>query len=166
MHDNSRQLRSFLRILVVGTSMVVFAFSLANHGFSVANELQPDWPGYSILLYGWMGISVGVVSWLANPALFTSWLMMSFRKTRDYAVIPAFIAMCFAFSFMLYHDLPDGAGGTSAIGNVGPGYWIWNTSIAIMLVGSVYIGLMTLEARQHGTSSSQSGRHKSTGRAS
>src|SRR5262245_46591480 len=101
MLENSRQLRSFLSMVFVATSVAVFAVSLANDSFYVSTDAPWDWkPSYLVFMYGWMGMHLGVFNWLANPLLFASWWMTLYRPTRDLAVVPAIAALCFSLGFL------------------------------------------------------------------
>ncbi len=166
MLDNSRQVRSFLSMVFVATSVAVFAVSLPNDSFYVSTETPWEWkPSYLIVLYGWMAMHLGVFNWLANPLLLASWWMMLYRPTRDLAVVPAIAALGLSMGFLLYEAFPSTTGGTAArITGHGPGYWLWSTSIGIMVLGSGMISLLTLEAKWQSEPSGQRGRQKSRDR--
>jgi hypothetical protein len=153
-------------MVFVATSVVVFAISLPNDSFYVLTEDPWEWkPSYLIVLYGWMAMHLGVFNWLANPLLFASWWMMLYRPTRDFAVVPAIAALGLSMGFLLYTTFPSSTGGSAArITGHGPGYWLWNTSIWIMVLGSGLITLLTLEARWQSATNSKNRRQRSKGR--
>ena len=87
-------------------------------------------------------VVAGFVAWFANPAVFISWVLIWFRPTRPAALLCAISALCLSLSFMLRNDYPMGAV-MERITGYGDGYWLWNASIATMVLGTLTVSLFT-----------------------
>ena len=128
-----------LQAIFVGTSVVLFAFSLVHDGFYTEVLGNPFvWtPGWWLLMIGWGALYDGVVAWLANPAIVASWVMIWFPQARTLAAVFGLIALCCALSFMLQSDvITNEGGGRSVITGYGTGYWLWTASIGAMALWS------------------------------
>jgi hypothetical protein len=118
-------------------SLITFAGSLALPAF------YTDWnsariPGVSLLLCGCLGLLVANVAWLANPALILSWILLRKADSPLAPLLFAVMALPCALSFLLQKKIMmDEAGHYGNIIGYGPGYWLWITSILLVIVASV-----------------------------
>ncbi|MFO0936732.1 MAG: hypothetical protein U0798_09495 [Gemmataceae bacterium] len=140
---NSWSILGIVRWAFLALSIFVFLLSRPFDGFYTDDRIppRPSGPGMWLLLLGWLGVLDGIPAWLANPALLITWLTMGFRIIRFLALACSLVALGFALSFLLNHDIMQNEGGarTNIVG-YGPGYVIWITSMVIALFGCL-IGL-------------------------
>ena len=130
--------------LFVATSVALFISSLSHEGFYTDRAGTPgsSGSGAGLLALGWVMLLQGFVAWFANPAVFFSWVAIWFRSNRPAALICAISALCLSLSFMLRNDYPMGAV-MERITGYGDGYWLWNASIATMVLGTLIVSLFT-----------------------
>lgn len=91
-------------------------------------------------LLGWFAMFSGGagISWIANPLLFISWFTL--KKNIQTAVLLSAIATLSSLSFLLFDRIGTSESGHSQqILVYKAGYWIWLSSCATTLVGSVIL---------------------------
>ena len=145
---NEEQLPIYgMAVLFVTASVILFACSLPQDGFYTRQLGRADacGPCWGLLLFGWLGVFTGIPAWLANPAIFWSWLLIWFRRTRGVSLACAVAALCFSLSFMLHDEfLANEAGGRTHITGYATGYWLWNASIGLMVLGALIVYVFTI----------------------
>ena len=95
--------------------------------------------GFVAFLFGTLGIFVGgaYITWFANPFLILSWLFIG--KRPWVSLVLSSFSLAIAFSFLTYDEIMiKEAGHYGKIVGYALGYWLWITSIAIMLLGSLF----------------------------
>jgi hypothetical protein len=92
---------------------------------------------YEVLEAGALGIFKGYIEWFANPLLLWSWLASYFNRPRA-SGLTALIAFGFALIFLCRHELVWSTEShvTAQILGTGPGYWLWLTSILMMVIAN------------------------------
>ena len=125
---------------ILTASVLAFAAALAGDGFTIDGPNPRAWAnGAGLLAAGWLGLFDGKPAWLANPALLASWL--AFHHARPgWAALAAAAALALMLSFLAASSIAsDEAGTRAAITGLGPGYWSWLASAAIMLLGAAVV---------------------------
>jgi len=119
-------------------SVILFCISLTQDCFCTTKEC---WGSLSTFFYGIFGLFTGGVAltWLANPILFASWIIMFVNnKSIKLPLIGGLISTMLSISFLLFDKIMhDEAGNYVDIISYKSGYWIWVTSILIVLIGNI-----------------------------
>jgi hypothetical protein len=119
-------------------SIVLFAISLTQKAFCIGNTSCDDTlPGWLDLLFGAIGVLLGGVylSWLANPFIFLSWI---FLKRIKYSLAFSLLAVITSGSFLLFSEIKNfETGDYDKITHYHTGYWIWLSSMVVMLTGNI-----------------------------
>jgi hypothetical protein len=137
MMSRSFQSRRVTSVFITA-SILLFLASLTQNGFYIDRKDNPEaWsPCFGLLLIGWIAVPLGIPAWLANPAIFLAWICGLFGWKQS-AVVSCAFALVFSLSFIFCERiLTDEGGGESGITGYGIGYWLWNASIAVALLGS------------------------------
>lgn len=97
--------------------------------------------GLGATLFGWLGILVGgkgiYLVWFANP-LFIIGLIMN-KKSPTSALILSIIACILSLAFLLGGEvLINEAGHVAQISTLQIGYWLWLTSMVLLVAASFY----------------------------
>lgn len=139
-----RASRVSFRTVLVAVSGIVFLASLTQDGFYIDRADADAWANcFGLLLVGWLGMFDGVFAWLANPMLVLAWAAIWFPRLRFASLIGALIALLFALSFLLHHDImANEAGGRAAITGYGWGYWLWIGSMLVMACGGAVVAVI------------------------
>ncbi len=90
------------------------------------------------LMFGMFGVLFGGAgfSWLANPALIMAWASAGAKK--NYCLFYSLCATFFALIFLSFDKIPlDEGGGLKDITSLGIGYYLWTSSMLVMLIGSL-----------------------------
>ena len=122
--------------------------------------------GLIILVVGWIGVPLGGanVTWLANPFLAVAWITLVVAWATSLsprALVVCFAALAFSFassalavifsaSFPSFAQVTIGTSGRSnAISHLHIGYWLWLSSMIVMLVGnSIQLIVLGVQALQ------------------
>ncbi|HTL27841.1 MAG TPA: hypothetical protein VL282_01410 [Tepidisphaeraceae bacterium] len=131
-------MRPNLQKIFVGASVLLFIVSLTQIGFYTEGGDEPSAPRcFGLLLVGWLALFERIFAWLANPALIATWVLLFTRRPRSGAIC-AIVSLALSLSFLLHrHITLSESGNVSRIVGYGPGYWLWVSSIATVLIGSV-----------------------------
>ncbi len=124
---------ALMKIIVV-FSILLFIISLTQKTYCLDGSYSAR--GFLNLLIGWLGVlsSNGSKAWLANPFLLASWFL-AFRKPK-WALALSSIAFVFAIRFYFQDTLiKNEAGMIGKITDYKAGYWLWVSSISVLLVG-------------------------------
>ena len=132
--------------IVTLASLIVFAASLTQKGFSTAGEHPGDWsPGLYLLLIGPLGLLDGIFEWFANPFLLWAWIFSLIGKHKialPLAVLATALIVAFLFrQTVIVSEAPTYA----KITGYAAGYWLWLTSAALAVV-SALTGIFTRAA--------------------
>jgi hypothetical protein len=119
-------------------SIIVFILSLTQNTYCTSSSNSSDeLPGWFALLIGIIGVCFGgaCLSWLANPFILVSWIIV---KNVKYSFIFSLLAAISSGSFLLFNKvIVDEAGNYAEITNYKIGYWLWLSSMIIMLIGNI-----------------------------
>jgi hypothetical protein len=119
-------------------SIIVFILSLTQNTYCTSSsDFCDDSPGWLVLLIGIIGVFVGgaCLSWLANPFILVSWIIF---KDIKYSFIFSLLAVISSGSFLLFNQvIVDEAGNYAEITSYKIGYWLWFSSMIIMLIGNI-----------------------------
>jgi hypothetical protein len=118
-------------------SIIVFVISLTQNTYCTSSGSCEDSPGWLVLLIGTVGVIFGgaCLSWLANPFIIFSWI---FFKKIKYSFIFSLLAVIDSASFLLFSKIiSDEAGNYSEIIHHHTGYWLWLSSMFVMLMGNI-----------------------------
>jgi len=122
----------------LSVSIIIFIISLTQDAYCTSNSSScDDSPGWLVLLIGTIGVIFGgaCVSWLANPFILLSWII--FKKVK-YSFVCSLLAVIFSASFLLFNKIvSDEAGNYSEIVHYHTGYWLWFSSMIVMLMGNI-----------------------------
>jgi hypothetical protein len=131
-------------------SVIVFAVSLTQKCFSSTDGKPGAWsPGLYLLLIGVLGVLEGIFEWLANPVLVAAWVF-SFAGKNKIALLLGIVASALMAGFLLGHTFTAGEYHEKIIG-YSAGYWLWQTSGALMIVSGATGLLRTkIEAKPGG----------------
>src|SRR2546430_2894145 len=129
--------------LITLASIIVFAASLTQKGFSTAGEGPGDWsPGLYLLVFGPLGLLAAIFEWLANPLLLAAWIF-SFVGKNKIALLLGVAATAFLAAFLFRQTIIVSEAPTYAkITGYAAGYWLWLTS-AVLIVVSATVGMFT-----------------------
>ncbi len=95
-----------------------------------------------VVIFGGIGMITGGASliWMANPLILISWF--SIRNVKA-SLIASAISFLTAISFLMFDKIADNEGGVyNRIVSYEAGYWIWVSSITVMLLGNIYLLLL------------------------
>ncbi len=131
------------RRLFLLASIILYAFSLYFSAFCTKYHSCDDNQGIVLLIFGIFMVftdPIGLI-WLANPFLLMSWFTISYYKTSLFFSGIAFVIMLLFIgvdhipnygwcgSFLESEPCPD-----QIITRLGPGYFLWLTSAATVLI--------------------------------
>ncbi len=124
-------------------SIALYLLSLFFTPFYVANKEADIYSNsFYMLLSGWMAVLGGglflTVIWLANPLyIFGTFLVLNKEK---FAVIPVTLSLLLAIYFTTLDSVIDGESGkTTAIKQLGAGFYIWILSFVMMFIAGVLL---------------------------
>ena len=115
-------------------SMGLFTASLLLPAF--CTERGQPIHGAAIILFGWLGMPLGGanLTWFANPLLAVAWITFKYPKVSFWFSIFAVIVSA---SFLLFTQVAvDTAGEGRVIAHLYLGYWLWLSSMVVMLAGN------------------------------
>ena len=122
--------------ILLGISAVLFLLSLTMRVFLLAEDqsvwswgMFSNWPGYSVLLFGWLLILGGGMAWFANPLLLCA-LFLWLIKRYNAGLIFSLIALMFALTSVAIDSLPQ----LGTIYGMGLGFFFWVGSICFVCV--------------------------------
>ncbi len=122
-------------ILII--SIILFIISLTQKTYCL--DANCGYIGFSDLLFGWLGVlyeKEGSYAWLANPFLLLTWIFIF--KNPKIALVLSIIAFSFAFSFYFQKEMvKNEAGIIGKITHYKMGYWLWISSILIIILGNI-----------------------------
>jgi len=120
-------------------SIIIFIVSLTQNAYCTSNSIScGDSPGWLVLSVGILGVVFGgaCLTWLANPFILLSWII--FKKVK-YSFIFSLLAFIFSGSFLFFDKIiSDEAGNYSKIIHYHTGYWLWFSSMIVMLIGNIF----------------------------
>jgi hypothetical protein len=121
-------------------SIGLFVFSLSQECFCTSGECGGKGSGLAILLFGCLGffLSPAGFTWLANPTIFFSWIYLN--KNPRQSTIAGLVAVILSCSFLFFHKIvSDESGYPKEITGCRLGYWLWISSMIVMLIGNLTI---------------------------
>jgi len=119
------------------TSIVLFVVSLTQKCYCTQVSCGDS---IAVLLSGSFGFFLcpAAFTWLANPAILISWI--SFNKNQKKSLITSLIAVCVSISFLFFDKIIINEAGTyGQIVGYRIGYWLWLTSLTLMLLGNLIV---------------------------
>ena len=122
-----------LKIIFLSASIIVFGISLFQDCFCTNDCIN----SFSALITGIFGIIVGGsnLCWLANPLLLVSWIFFYFNTKVSFVF--SLIASLISFMFIFSTEVAiDEAGTPRQIQYLESGYWLWQFSMLIILIGN------------------------------
>ena len=132
--DKSLNYSDVAALLTVVLSIGLFGSSLMVDTFYIDPENPRPVPPVAVMIFGWLSMSL---SWWANPVVFISWLPL--RSSRRLGFRAAVCALCLALWFLttigdriMTHE---NGGVAKVVAGVGPGYWLWGASMAVLCLG-------------------------------
>jgi hypothetical protein len=138
--EHSKRLSPFVGFCLL-TSVTTFGASLSQNTFYIDRPggAADAWcPGLANLCLGWILVPTGVVAWLANPLLLMAWSSMLTSSRRTQSLILSIVSFVLAASFLFHSQIiASGTGTPETIMAYGLGYWLWLTSMAFAVVGSI-----------------------------
>jgi hypothetical protein len=95
-----------------------------------------EYLGWGVLLFGPLGLLSLSIAWFANPLLCFSWF---YTMEKDYKKGSglALGSLAVALTFLFQEKLHEGSAGFHTF-EIGSGYYVWVTSIALALFSSLY----------------------------
>ncbi|TSD67157.1 hypothetical protein FFF34_007110 [Inquilinus sp. KBS0705] len=120
-------------------SIAIFAVALIMPCFDTRAEDGDTGQGLLCLISGAFGFFSSFTGfiWVANPALLFSWIYI--RKDSWLSLSASSIALFIGLLFLKCTEMTvNEGGGTSYITGYRIGYWIWLSSMMIMVIGNVY----------------------------
>ncbi len=98
----------------------------------------------AVFISGVAGIFFGGAGlcWLANPLVFFSWL---FIKKNKASLLLSSISFLIAISFLFFDEIiVTEAGHYAEITEYRLGYWLWISSILVMIIGNLLIRMVSI----------------------
>ncbi len=133
------------RLLSLAPALLLFLISLPLPAYRLAGDRT--YPGLPTLLFGPIGLlsvsewgqhphKAGYLAWLANPACAVAALLLLVQAPRAAVALSA-LALLLAPLAALLKSVPMDEGGTRAeVIALGPGFWVWLTALAAVLVAA------------------------------
>lgn len=115
-------------------SIALFALSLTQKCYCTTSTCSDS---IMVFLLGWAALLSGAegIVWLANPFLFFAWILL--KKNIRVSMFLSLLAFTLSLSFLMFGTVLDNeAGHHNAIVSHKAGYWLWNGSTLVMLLGS------------------------------
>jgi ABC-type branched-subunit amino acid transport system permease subunit len=129
MSPRTKALTFSAAVYAVSLFCPVFDFEQGHSGFLL---------GFVCLLFGF-----GEIAWFANPVFFAGLLAFRLRKDLLAGTLAA-IAVAIAMTTIRITEVPKNEGGQMTnIQGFGPGFYLWVTSMVILLVVAGRHGLKT-----------------------
>ena len=109
--------------------------SLTMECYLVNGEASIGSFGVIAFLLGWLNFNLIGLIWLANPLFIISLRLFFCAKKQNLALALTGIALILALSFMQIQEIiKTEAGHKGEIDGYQPGYWLWLTSISLLLI--------------------------------
>lgn len=122
--------------LAIYASLIFYLMCFIFPAFYAGEIREPNYPS-ELLMMGWLGPLDGHFSWYAN--IFYLLSLIYFKKEASLALI--LIAAMLALSFLTKDEIiRNEGGGTSHITAYGIGYFLWVTSLIMLLVAKALYG--------------------------
>ncbi len=118
-------------------SIIVFIIACSQKIYCTNDNCGEYWSGFAVLISGIFGIFIGgaCITWLANPLILISWL--TFRKTKI-SLVASILAFILGVSFLFFDEIIiNEAGHYGKITDYELGFYLWNLSFLIMIIGNV-----------------------------
>lgn len=112
--------------------MGLYALSLVLPGYRASGD---SYYGFFCLLLGPIGLFGGHFSWIANPLLVFSWMRFTSGAAAS-ALALAVTALLMALTFLFEDKIPVGSSGEFSF-EIGMGYWVWLTSVALAVLAAI-----------------------------
>ncbi len=125
--------------LVRYISMMLFLISLTQKAYCTTDSCSDS---FLVFLLGWAAAftSFAGTSWLANPLLILSWILLG--KKLKLAMLLCVGAFILALSFLLAGEVTANENGQQhQIVSRNAGYWLWLTSMLVMVFGTFWLQL-------------------------
>ena len=128
-----------VKLGLFGLSVALFVVSLTLDAYYVEGSNPKAWSAsYGLLLVGWIGVLTGIFAWLANPLLALAWALF-LLKLDQLSAIASVLAAVTAASFLRETSIMVSEAPTYAkITGHGPGYWLWLSSMLVMIAGACW----------------------------
>lgn len=121
-------------ILGIGIG-IIFLSSLTMECYLVNGDSSIGSFGLIALLLGWLNFDLIGLIWLANPLFLLSLSLFFINKKTKLALITSLISSILAISFTQIDKIIKDEGGFSGeITDYLLGYWLWATSIFLLLI--------------------------------
>jgi hypothetical protein len=93
--------------------------------------------GYEILLQGWLGVFQGIVAWYAN-CLFLFGLLYLYLRMYKLATYFSLFALALGLQSLFFSVkyLDESGVNTATVDHLGPGFYLWMLSFALLAIGS------------------------------
>ena len=124
-------------------SIALYILSMFFTPFYVANKKADIYSNsFYMLLSGWMAVLGGglflTVIWLANPLYFFGGFLV--LNKEKFAVVPVTLSLLLAIYFTTLDSVIDGESGkTTAITQLGAGFYLWISSFITMFFAGVFL---------------------------
>ena len=126
--------------IILFLSIGLFIFSLTQKCFCTNVSCGDSSAALFSGTFGFFSSPAGF-TWLANPAVLFSWIYLN-KKTRQ-SLIASIIAVALCISFLFFKRIMvDEAGNYGQIISYKSGYWLWMSSMVVMLIGNLTLHLL------------------------
>ena len=128
---------------VVWASLALFVLACSLPALTFAEKRPEVFFGGLLLGFGWMGSFVGQFGWFANVFYGFAMLSLFFRRWLLAAILGLVgVGISFHTFAIVNQRIPKNEAATSYYGPVsfGPGVYVWIASLALLVIGAVYIG--------------------------
>jgi len=131
---------STIPLLCLLCSIGLFLASLTQSAFCLG-DCNNQWRGVWVLLFGWGAMLLGgnaVCFWFANPLLFVAWITFRYpRVSLWFSIFAVTVSAAFLlFTGITMGNLHNNELDFTPIVHRHLGYWLWLSSMIIMLVGN------------------------------
>lgn len=124
-------------------SIIVFIVALSQPAYCIDNKCGLKWGGLISLVSGALGFYTGeaALTWLANPLLIVSWI--TFFNFKKASFILSIGATGLGLHFLNFNRIMiNEGGGYGQITGHEIGYWLWVSSMVIILIANVFSLIM------------------------
>lgn len=131
--DRNRRLHFTAKAIII-VAWVLFAASLCLPVFHHGDDFMV---GVAVLILGVIGLSFGYVGWLGNVGLVVMTNQL-WKQRNDWASFNGLISIILACTTFWIQKLP-GNGGDWTISELGVGFYLWFSAIALISLGAIAV---------------------------